>query len=267
MIFNKLLKKHPKNNSVLVVYAYLIGVCDDKGNISVSQRKMAVDTGLSRRQVQFSIDILIHENLIEILDIVYTIHLVEYDTMPKEIRLCLNLVDDRKKKDPESDSKADVVKKDETKEKKAPEEIEELELVNETIHQPQQNPQTLFKDEIEAEFSRFNEWVDKECPSIRKVQYQLTLENYKNIRLKLGYSKEEIVAAINNLHNWVDFPKKRRTINLSLQEELKKQRQNGRNRSDNGIHRTRSEREQQLLLDVLNGIKKDSEDTFVPPIL
>lgn len=133
------------------------------------------------------------------------------------------------------------------------------------------------KSEIEEEFDRFNSWIDRDMPDVRKIKDQMTLEQWKKLRLELRFEKIEIATALENLYNWADFTKKRKSVYLSTREQvikLRTQNQNNNGRTNNGYtdrvalrERQWSDLKQQLAEHYAESIKRECEGEtgFVPP--
>lgn len=87
MYFKRLIRTHPCNRSVISVLGYIFAICDEKGDFSLSHRKMASDIGLSRRQIQFSIDILLREDILTYKETDNSFHIVCYENICFKIKI------------------------------------------------------------------------------------------------------------------------------------------------------------------------------------
>lgn len=67
-------------------------------------------------------------------------------------------------------------------------------------------------------FERFNEWLDKKCPYVRKLDMQMTEDEY--LWLRRTYTKTQIADGVRALNNWKLLPKKRTSVYQSLSDEL-----------------------------------------------
>mgnify|MGYP000858726400 FL=1 len=77
------------------------------------------------------------------------------------------------------------------------------------------------KSEKEKEFDRFNEWIDKNIPYLRKIRDQITLDEYK--RLTEKYNGEQIRKILTDMSNYKDSPKRYVSVNLTFQNWAKKE--------------------------------------------
>ena len=67
-------------------------------------------------------------------------------------------------------------------------------------------------------FERFNDWLDKKCPYVRKLDMQMTEDEY--LRLRRTYTKVQIADGLQALNNWKQLPKRRTSVYQSLSDEL-----------------------------------------------
>ncbi len=82
-------------------------------------------------------------------------------------------------------------------------------------------PNKLILSPREEEFERFNKWIDQNTPNIRKIRNQITFEEY--IRLTEKYNGEQIRTILTRMGNYKDAPKKYVSVNLTLQNWMKKE--------------------------------------------
>lgn len=80
---------------------------------------------------------------------------------------------------------------------------------------------SIEKSEKEKEFDRFNEWIDKNIPYLRKIRDQITFDEYK--RLTEKYNGEQIRKILTDVSNYKDSPKKYVSVNLTFQNWAKKE--------------------------------------------
>lgn len=60
--------------------------------------------------------------------------------------------------------------------------------------------------EPKTDYDRFNIWLDTTCPNVRKIQKQITEEEFR--KLKTRYSSEEIQDILEKMENTKGLPKK-----------------------------------------------------------
>lgn len=77
------------------------------------------------------------------------------------------------------------------------------------------------KGEKEKSFDRFNEWVDKSIPYLRRIKNQITFEEY--CRLSEKYNGDQIKKILTDLSNYKDASKKYVSVNLTFQNWAKKE--------------------------------------------
>jgi len=77
------------------------------------------------------------------------------------------------------------------------------------------------KTDKEKEFDRFNEWIDKTIPYLRKIRDQITFEEY--CRLTEKYNGIQMRKVLTDLANYKDAPKKYVSVNLTFQNWAKKE--------------------------------------------
>lgn len=80
---------------------------------------------------------------------------------------------------------------------------------------------TSEKSEKEKEFDRFNEWIDKNIPYLRKIRDQITLDEYK--RLTEKYNGEQIRKILTDMANYKKAPSQYTSVNLTFQKWAKKE--------------------------------------------
>ena len=73
----------------------------------------------------------------------------------------------------------------------------------------------------EKEFDRFNDWVDKNIPYLRKIRDQITLDEYS--RLTERYNGEQMRKVLTDIANYKDAPRKYVSVNLTFQKWAKKE--------------------------------------------
>ena len=71
------------------------------------------------------------------------------------------------------------------------------------------------------EFTRFNDWIDKNIPYLRKIRDQITLEEY--CRITERYNGDQIRKVLTDLANYKDAPKKYVSVNLTFYNWAKKE--------------------------------------------
>lgn len=81
------------------------------------------------------------------------------------------------------------------------------------------------KTENEKSYDRFNEWIDKNIPYIRKIKNQITYAEY--CRLTEKYNGDQIRKVLTDLSNYKDAPKRYVSVNLTFQNWAKKEYGNG----------------------------------------
>jgi len=79
----------------------------------------------------------------------------------------------------------------------------------------------LEKSEKEKEFDRFNGWINKNIPYLRKIRDQITFDEY--CRLTEKYNGEQIRKILTDVSNYKDSPKKYVSVNLTFQNWAKKE--------------------------------------------
>lgn len=80
---------------------------------------------------------------------------------------------------------------------------------------------TSEKSEKEKEFDRFNEWIDKNIPYLRKIKDQITFDEYK--RLTEKYNGEQIRKILTDMANYKKAPSQYSSVNLTFQKWAKKE--------------------------------------------
>ena len=80
---------------------------------------------------------------------------------------------------------------------------------------------TSEKSEKEKEFDRFNEWIDKNIPYLRKIRDQITLDEYK--RLTEKYNGEQIRKILTDMAKNKKAPTQYTSVNLTFQKRAKKE--------------------------------------------
>ena len=80
---------------------------------------------------------------------------------------------------------------------------------------------TSEKSEKEKEFDRFNEWIDKNIPYLRKIRHQVTFDEYK--RLTEKYNGEQIRKILTDIANYKKAPTQYTSVNLTFQKWAKKE--------------------------------------------
>jgi hypothetical protein len=80
---------------------------------------------------------------------------------------------------------------------------------------------TSEKSEKEKEFDRFNEWIDKNIPYLRKIRDQVTFDEYK--RLTEKYNGEQIRKILTDIANYKKAPTQYTSVNLTFQKWAKKE--------------------------------------------
>lgn len=80
---------------------------------------------------------------------------------------------------------------------------------------------TSEKSEKEKEFDRFNEWIDKNIPYLRKIRDQITFDEYK--RLTEKYNGEQIRKILTDMANYKKAPTQYTSVNLTFQKWAKKE--------------------------------------------
>ena len=83
------------------------------------------------------------------------------------------------------------------------------------------NIYTSEKSEKEKEFDRFNEWIDKNIPYLRKIRDQITFDEYK--RLTEKYNGEQIRKILTDMANYKKAPTQYTSVNLTFQKWAKKE--------------------------------------------
>jgi len=73
----------------------------------------------------------------------------------------------------------------------------------------------------EQEYDRFNAWIDKTIPYLRKIRDQITFDEY--LRLTERYNGEQIRKILTDMANYKDAPKKYVSVNLTFQKWAKKE--------------------------------------------
>ena len=94
---------------------------------------------------------------------------------------------------------------------KEKEEVKEKENINIVSHETKSNNEAYIK---------FNEWMDKEAKTVRKIKNQINEEQFE--KLKLKYNSKQIMDVILNLENYKDAPKKYTSVYLTVNNWLKK---------------------------------------------
>lgn len=77
------------------------------------------------------------------------------------------------------------------------------------------------KTDKEKEFDRFNDWIDRTIPYLRKIRDQITFEEY--CRITEMYNGKQIRKVLTDLSNYKDAPKKYVSVNLTFQNWAKKE--------------------------------------------
>jgi hypothetical protein len=77
------------------------------------------------------------------------------------------------------------------------------------------------KNSKEKEFDRFNEWIDKNIPYLRKIRDQITFDEYK--RLTEKYNGEQIRKILTDMANYKKSPSQYTSVNLTFQKWAKKE--------------------------------------------
>lgn len=77
------------------------------------------------------------------------------------------------------------------------------------------------KNSKEKEFDRFNEWIDKNIPYLRKIKDQITFDEYK--RLTEKYNGEQIRRILTDMANYKKAPSQYTSVNLTFQKWAKKE--------------------------------------------
>lgn len=80
---------------------------------------------------------------------------------------------------------------------------------------------TSEKSEKEKEFDRFNEWIDKNIPYLRKIRDQIAFDEYK--RLTEKYNGEQIRKILTDMANYKKAPTQYTSVNLTFQKWAKKE--------------------------------------------
>jgi len=74
-------------------------------------------------------------------------------------------------------------------------------------------------DVLRERFEVLQGWLKDTCPTVCKVERQLTFEQFKS--LMSLYTAKEIAKVLEKLDEWPDYPKKRSTVYRSALDELK----------------------------------------------
>lgn len=77
------------------------------------------------------------------------------------------------------------------------------------------------KSEKEKEYDRFNEWIDKTIPLLRKISNQITYEEY--CRMTERYNGDQIRVILTKIANYKLSPKKYSYVNLTFYDWAKKE--------------------------------------------
>ena len=94
---------------------------------------------------------------------------------------------------------------------KEKEEVKEKEDINIVSHETKSNNEAYIK---------FNEWMDKEAKTVRRIKNQINEEQFE--KLKLKYNSKQIMDVILNLENYKDAPKKYTSVYLTVNNWLKR---------------------------------------------
>jgi hypothetical protein len=77
------------------------------------------------------------------------------------------------------------------------------------------------KSSKEKEFDRFNDWIDKNIPYLRKIKDQITFDEYK--RLTEKYNGEQIRKILTDMANYKKAPTQYTSVNITFQKWAKKE--------------------------------------------
>ena len=77
------------------------------------------------------------------------------------------------------------------------------------------------KTEKEKEYDRFNEWVDKTIPELRKIKKQITFSEYCILTQK--YNGEQIRKILTDMANYKKAPTQYTSVNITFQKWAKKE--------------------------------------------
>lgn len=94
---------------------------------------------------------------------------------------------------------------------KEKEEVKEKVNINIVSHETKSNNEAYIK---------FNEWMDKEAKTVRRIKNQINEEQFE--KLKLKYNSKQIMDVILNLENYKDAPKKYTSVYLTVNNWLKR---------------------------------------------
>ena len=122
------------------------------------------------------------------------------------------------------------------------------------------------KTQREVEFERFNLWVDKEVPLIRKMKEQLSIEQFSHLLDEVKIPKEVLALLIRELGNKEKYVKEHSSVNLTIQNWYRRdqQKQNYGFKTSNTVEAAKQRLTELLEKRAADNARKESGEDNVP---